>query len=110
MHFLLNLSESLSRLMADYLPQICAALTATLMAIYGTDINRMVRRSTAKWHFLARFALFVFLCAFGYGTLSVFATWVFIWILKKVSLSLLAPLIICIFIVVGLLAEEKNKI
>lgn len=110
MYFLIELLEDLSKFMLRHLPQICAALTATLMAVYGTDINKKVRHNTAKWHFLARFALFVFLCSFGYGAISYFATRLFIWILQQVSLWLLAPLIICIFLVVGLLAEDKNKI
>ena len=42
-------------------------MTTTLIAIYGQDVNRWVKRRLAGRHLLFRTAVFVFICAFGYG-------------------------------------------
>lgn len=54
----------------DHLPSIAIGIVSTVLVIYGGAINRYVRKLTKGLPFLGRFALFVFLCSFGYGLLS----------------------------------------
>lgn len=54
----------------DHTQEIAFSLVATLLMVYGHQLNRYFRKSTAKMNWFLRFALFVLLCTFGYGFLS----------------------------------------
>ena len=68
--FDLGLLYWLSSLTKTYMTEISLALVMTALAIYGNDINGLIRRRTQNLHFLLRTVLFVTVCAFGYGWLS----------------------------------------
>jgi hypothetical protein len=100
----------LSQFMREYLREISGALVATFLALYGGYINEWVKSLMKNYHFLARFAVFVLLCAFGYGALSVYTAVFVKGLLRQFTDLWLAPVIILCFLAIGLLAEEKKKI
>jgi hypothetical protein len=104
------LVERLSQFMRGYLPQISVAMIATVLALYGGYINDAVKSLLKSHHFIIRFVVFVLLCAFGYGALSIYAAKVVKMLLSQIHDLWLAPVIVVSFIVIGLLAEHKRKI
>lgn len=101
-------------LIQDYirpnLYSISVAMIATLLVIYGNDINRGVKRLVRKYPFALRVFIFVLVCAFGYGYITL--------ILARIVRNGLAQLnnlelILCIlaaFFTLGFLAEHKKHL
>lgn len=89
---------------------ITLALVATLLVIYGDQINNFVRRLLRHYPRLIRIMGFVVLCAFGYGLLTVLLTPVLANWFSLVSQKWLAPIVLAAFLLVGWLAERKNQV
>ncbi|MCC5788199.1 MAG: DUF3392 family protein [Opitutales bacterium] len=101
-------------LISDYLRPhtgtIAFSIMATVLIIYGNDINRNIKKQIAQYAFLVRVAIFVTVCAFGYG----YATMLLARLLAKgfshlTDLQLLAALLI-LFFALGFMAERKRYI
>lgn len=97
-------------LAVKHLPQIAFALTASLLALYGTDVTRAIKRRTRRWHFAARSALFVLVVGFCFGALVLAVT-------PLVSRGLLIfgkrgviPVALLVVLGLGLLAERRKQI
>ena len=106
----------MTELLADFsgwfrphLTFIASALIATLLVIYGDRINKAVWVLVKGAHFIIRTLVFIALCAFGYGALSVYL----VPLLKKALLlpgSLwLGPVVILAFVLIGMLAERQSR-
>lgn len=99
-----------SQWLYPYLDEIALAIIATLLVIYGNSINLMIKKQTGSLHFIARTTVFVGLCTFGYGFLVVFLTPILGKWLAGIGMIYLGPLIVGVFITLGVLAERKNQI
>ena len=106
----LSMLDGLAQFTGRHLGKIGFAFFATLLAIYGQDINRAVRRRTRDYHFLLRTLIFVFLCAFGYGWLILTLAPEVAGLLRYVPARLLPLIVISLFVLLGVLAERKRKI
>ena len=95
--------------MAPFIPQISIAIIATLLTIFGEDLNKSIKRHLRPTHFFTRLLIFVLVCAFGYGALSVFMTRLITEMLSCVGSLALAPIVIGVFLIIGYLAEHKNQ-
>lgn len=93
-----------------YLPHVVTALVATLLVVYGASLNSLVRRVIGRLHFLVRVLIFVLVCSFGYGILSLVLSKFFLRIFQQINNFCLAMVVVVIFIIVGILAEKKNQI
>lgn len=105
-----HLFEAASRGMRPYLPQVALAITSTVLAIYGGDINKAVKDAVKSYPFIARLAVFVMLVAFGYGAINLLVSH---WLAQLMGLFgnfWLMPITVTVFLLLGLLAEEKNQI
>lgn len=100
----------LGRQVRRYREEIGFAFFATLLAVYGQDINRSVRSRIREYHFLLRTLIFVFLCAFGYGWLILFIAPQLAGLLTLAPLRLLPLIVVILFVLLGILAERKRKI
>jgi hypothetical protein len=100
----------ISQFLREYVREISVALVATILALYGGYINDGVKSLMKNHHFLFRFMVFVLLCAFGYGAISVYAAHFVRLLLLQLSDLWLAPIIVLCFLIIGLLAERKRKI
>lgn len=89
---------------------IALALIATLLVVYGDDINQMVKKQLRPYPYLIRLVGFVILCAFGYGALTVYATPVIESLISRIPALYLAPATVSLFLLVGLLAERRRQI
>lgn len=100
-------------LLAEYLrphnKEIALAMVATLLVIFGDTINDLVRMLVKKQHILFRLGVFIALCTFGYGALSVWLTPMLAKFLAGLSAVSYVLVIAGGFIAVGILAERYNK-
>ncbi len=99
-----------SQWLYPWLGEIAMAIMATLLVIYGGVINRMVKKQISGMHFIFRTLIFILLCSFGYGVLLIYFTPVLSHWLAAVGMIFLSPLIIGIFITLGVIAEKQNRI
>lgn len=100
---------SLSGWLRPYNDEIALAIIATLLAVFGDSINRTVRKLVRQYWVGFRVLIFVALCTFGYGTLTV---WL-VPLLARVLIGLSAPVyvasVVGSFLVLGILAERYHK-
>lgn len=102
--------ETVSGWIRPWLWQTAMALVATVLVIYGEDINALARKIFRNQPFLIRLGIFTLICAFGYGALTVLSAKLLAYILGSLNNVLLAPTVILAFIGVGLLAQGKKQI
>ncbi len=96
-----------SQWLYPWLGEIAMAIMATLLVIYGHSINRLVKKQTSGMHFIFRTLIFILLCTFGYGALLIYVTPILSHILVGVGMIYLGPLIVGIFVTLGVLAEKE---
>ena len=105
-----SLLDQLGSLCAQRLYGISLATITTLVAIYGADINQAIRARIQRWNLMVRTAVFITLCAFGYGWLILQATPLLRRLLGMVPRVWLPLVIVGVFMSLGLLAQGKRKI
>ena len=74
-----------------YQYQTAMAIIATLLVVFGNDINRAIKKLIAKQHIIIRIIVFVLVCAFGYGLLTVWLTGLLSLQLAKIPNLYIAP-------------------
>lgn len=100
----------LSDWISPHTDNIALAIIATLLVIFGEDINRTVKKQLRPFPYLVRLFGFIILCAFGYGAMTVYATPLMESLIKQIPELYLAPCIALLFILIGLLAERRRQI
>lgn len=97
-----------AQLLAPWHHFLSTAYAATLLVIFGQSLNRKARHWMRRLHFVLRTALFVILCAVGYGYLTVqggqWLTQLVAWIEPEFQ----APAIIGAFLWAGWYAERHS--
>ena len=83
---------------------------ATLLVVYGDIINKQVKRSLSGLHFILRSGLFVLLCAFGYGALTLYGAPLLHHIFKFVAYEYRGVAFIVAFVALGVAAERRRYI
>jgi len=101
--------QSLSEWIRPHLYPIAMAMVATLLVVFGGDINKWVRKTVRNYNFFVRLLIFILICGAGYGIATVFLTKVLARMLGSVGNHYLAIVVALIFIALGLIAEEKNQ-
>ncbi|SFB98624.1 Protein of unknown function [Marinospirillum celere] len=94
----------------SHINSIALALVATLLVIYGDNLNRLVKKQLRPYPKLVRILGFVLMCAFGYGALTVLFTPVLANWLALVPVKWVGPLVVALFFLVGWLAENKRQV
>ncbi|MEX0584638.1 MAG: DUF3392 family protein [Natronospirillum sp.] len=105
------MQSALSQFSAFFVPHlyfISTAYVATVLVLFGSDINRAVRALIKNAHFVLRTAIFVILCALGYGFVTVQGGIWLAQLLVQVDRTFLGLLIVAAFIWVGWLAERRS--
>ncbi|WP_404399379.1 DUF3392 domain-containing protein [Idiomarina seosinensis] len=107
---MLQLLNELGLFVRPHLYQIAMMIVATLLVIFGNDVNQMIRRQISGLHFLLRALIFVLVCAFGYGYLLVWFSPLLADGLAQIPLQWVAPAVVAILLTLGLLAERKKQL
>lgn len=92
-----------------HLSDFAMMIVATLLVIYGNSINQAVRRQVSHMHFIIRTLIFILVCAFGYGLLTVWLAPLLADALARIPNFWLAAASAGILIVLGMLAERKRQ-
>ena len=86
------------------------AIIATLLVIFGNDINKVVKKVFVKQHFIVRCLAFILICAFGYGLITI---WLTSWLSRQLASIpdlYIFPTIALIFIALGVYAQKQRHI
>lgn len=110
MDLVLSLFSDVGRLIRPYTADIALALVASLLVITGGDINRYIKRQISSANFFFRTVIFILVCTFGYGVLTVVLTNIVKTQLASLSASYLAIVVIAAFFALGIYAERKRQI
>ncbi|WP_448567526.1 DUF3392 domain-containing protein [Thalassotalea ganghwensis] len=90
--------------------QASLAIIATLLVIFGNDINNAVKKLVSKQHFIVRSLVFVLVCAFGYGLLTIYLTSLLNQQLNKIPDLYIMPSILIVFLLLGMYAQKQRHI
>ncbi len=101
--------QDLSEWIRPHLHPVALAMVATVLVVFGSELNRWVRKSVRKYNFFVRLLIFVLVCGAGYGTATVLLTKLLADILGSISNHYLALVVALIFVGLGLAAEERNQ-
>ncbi len=107
MDYALDLIATLSRWSRSHLSDISLAIMATLLVLFGPAINAWVQQRIGSLNFVFRTLLFVLICAVGYGLAMVFVT---PWLAKGLGYFknyTLAPVLLLVFFVIGMIADRS---
>lgn len=107
---LVELLTELGQWFRPYQYQASLAIIATLLVVFGNDINSSVKKLLAKQHFIVRTSVFILICAFGYGLLTVWLTGLLAQQLAKVPSLYLLPVMFIIFFTLGIYAQKQRHI
>jgi hypothetical protein len=98
------------KLIRGHLMEIMLVFVGTVLSVYGGDINKSLMKKIKKENFFVRFGIFVALCAAGYSFLSFVLGKILVHYMSHLSNVWLISVIAGLFILIGLIAEEKNHI
>jgi len=110
MEYLQEFSVWLARCIKPHLVRVAIALVATVLFIYGAAINAAIKKQIQGYHFIIRVLIFILICAFGYGALTVAISVLVARLLARLDDVYLAPSILAFLIIVGILADRKKQI
>ena len=110
MGFFTQVARALADVIHPYLHQVALAIVATLLFIYGEDINSLIKSLIKRYHFLVRVFILMLVCAFGYGSLTILLTVLVTRFLATLDAVYLISTLLGFFFIVGILAERKKQI
>lgn len=99
-----------TRWLAEYFDEMSIMLVATALVVYGDVINKHVKRILAPYHFVIRTLVFVLLCAFGYGLLTLYGAPFLRYVLAYLPWQYQGAAYVMCFITLGFLAERRRYI
>lgn len=105
----MSLIHNIAAYVRPHIDDIALALVATLLVIFGDTINDLVRRMVRGQPVWLRVGVFIALCTFGYGMLSVWLTPVLESYLRTLSAGVFLGVVVGAFVLVGILAERYNS-
>ncbi len=92
------------------MPEIAFSFVATLLVLYGNEINRWIRSVAKPYHFILRVTVFIVICGFGYGLATSKLTDYLEHLLVKYTGSWLFVIVLLVFIGLGVLADRRNQV
>ena len=105
-----ELFSAVSRALSPYYTEMSIMLMATILVVYGDIINGHVKRILAPYHFMLRISLFVLLCAFGYGALTLYGAPFLKHVIAYLPWQYQGVGFVAAFMAMGFLAERRRYI
>lgn len=103
--------EALNLFLADHMGFIAGAISASALVIASRDIDRIFREQVKRKHFLWRTLLFILVCGVGYEIATALLTEFLLFLVRqKIGLIYLAPLLVLLFVLIGIGAQRKKYI
>jgi len=110
MNFISSILIDLGGMIRPYNSDIALAFVASILVIVGGDINRYIKGLIRSAHFLIRISVFIAVCTFGYGALTILLTKILTTQLNALSSLHLPWVILVSFFALGIYAEQKRQI
>tara|TARA_R110002167_G_scaffold53073_1_gene152545 strand:+ start:164 stop:496 length:333 start_codon:yes stop_codon:yes gene_type:complete len=110
MEWIQSAMTQVSQWMQPYYSEIALTILATILVVYGDVLNKHIKRMISPYHFVIRTAVFVLICAFGYGLLVVFATPFVKQLILWVPYLYRGITVVSVFLLLGYLAEHRRYI
>lgn len=110
MDFMNPLVEDFFKLLRGHLMEIMLVFTGTVLSVYGADINKALMKKIKKENFFVRLAAFVALVTAGYGFITLILGKILVKYMSQLSNIWLLSVIVAMFMLIGLVAEEKNHL
>lgn len=110
MDFIQSGLSQLSQWIQPYYSEIALTMMATILVVYGDVINKHIKRMLSPYHFVVRTAVFVLICAFGYGMLIIFATPYLKQLILWIPYLYRGLSVVIVFLLLGYLAENRRYI
>ncbi|MDO6427728.1 DUF3392 domain-containing protein [Thalassotalea sp. 1_MG-2023] len=107
---MIELLTSLGQWFRPYQYQTALAIIATILVLFGNDINGALKHMIRKQHFVVRTLVFIVVCAFGYGLLTVWLTALLAKQLSSIPTVYIVPSVVLIFVVLGIYAQKQRHI
>jgi hypothetical protein len=107
---IIELLNDLGHWFRPYQYQSALAVIATMLVIFGNDINSAIKKLVVKQHFIVRTLVFVLVCAFGYGLLTIWLTNLLAQQLAKLPNLYLVPVVFTLFFTLGMYAQKQRHI
>ncbi|WDE03250.1 DUF3392 domain-containing protein [Thalassomonas viridans] len=107
---MISLLTDIGAWLRPYQFQLALAIIATLLVLFGNDINRWIKKLLSGRHFIVRLVVFVLVCAFGYGLATVWLTSMLAQQLARIPNLYFMPACLLAFTLLGLLAQRQRQI
>ena len=107
MDVLTDLVLALSKWTRFHLSDITLAMMACALVLFGPSMNARVRYSIGHLSFILRTLVFVLVCAAAYGLSIIYLTPILANALDQLNNYTLAPVLVMIFILIGILADRN---
>lgn len=107
---MIDLLIEVGRDFRSYQYQCSLAIIATLLVIFGHNINNAIKYLVRKQHFLVRTSVFIAVCAVGYGLITV---WLTSYLSKQLAIIpdlYVVPVVIATFVGLGMYAQKQRHI
>lgn len=109
MDFIVDLFNSFSEAISEYISFMASAITVSLLIIYGGGMNGFVKSKLAGMNRFFRWLVFTAICIFVYGMILELGTVLFSALLKQFDTDFLAPVALVTFLTLGFFAERHNR-
>ncbi|CCN71938.1 DUF3392 domain-containing protein [Vibrio nigripulchritudo] len=107
---MLEILTPLGTKLVPYLTEISTAVVACGLVVFGSDINRTLRRVLAGHHFIIRTFAFILINAFGFGLFIVKVSPMLSDWLKQIDRSWLVLGLLLWFTLVGIWAQRNRQV
>ncbi|WP_448552608.1 DUF3392 domain-containing protein [Thalassotalea montiporae] len=107
---LIELAGQLGQWFRPYQGQCAMAIIATLLVLFGGEISQSIRQLIKNQHLVVRTLIFVLVCAFGYGAATVWLSGFLAELLAQISDLYLVPVVVSVFIGLGMYAQKQRHI
>ncbi|MEI6809731.1 MAG: DUF3392 family protein [bacterium] len=110
MEYLNDIAGWLANHLRPHLKETSVALVATVLVIYGANINSAIKQSIQGLNVILRLLIFIAVCALGYGMATIFLASLVEMLLHDLRDMSLLIAIVGFFVLLGILAERKKQI
>jgi len=97
-----------SGFLRPHLDKVAMSIVATTIFLYGFELHGVIKKQIDGCPLLLRVLILILVCAFGYGTLTVGCSMLFQHLLGFLDKHYLAPVVLSLFLLLGILAERKK--
>lgn len=107
---MLEILTTLGTKLVPYLSEVSTAVIACGLVVFGSDINRVMRRVLSGHHFIVRTFAFIAINAFGFGFFIVKMSPLLSQWLTKLDRDWLVIALLLWFTLVGIWAQRNRQV